>query len=75
KIENLLNQDGVYFPTCVEGVSQLHLHSNGEILICDIGNPVVVGNINKGDSLADILSEKSKEISVLSKQCACTTFI
>jgi MoaA/NifB/PqqE/SkfB family radical SAM enzyme len=75
KIEKLLNQDGIYFPNCVEGKSQLHLHGNGEILICDIGNPVVVGNIKKGDSLKTILSHKSAELAALTKQCACTTYV
>ena len=50
------NEDktGVYFPSCIEGRKQLHLHSNGDILICELGYPAVIGNVFKGTRLKDI---------------------
>ncbi|MDQ0086966.1 MoaA/NifB/PqqE/SkfB family radical SAM enzyme [Paenibacillus anaericanus] len=49
-------QPGVYFPHCIEGMKQLHLHGNGDILISELCHPVIIGNIYKGTSLKDIYS-------------------
>ena len=75
KIEKLIQQGGVYFPYCIEGIKQLHLHSNGDILICDIGNPVVLGNALKGESLKDIFSNKGGELDVLADNCKCLNYL
>lgn len=48
---------GVYFPHCIEGKKQLHLHGNGDILISELCHPVIIGNIHKGTSLRDIYLE------------------
>ncbi|KAA8999779.1 radical SAM protein [Paenibacillus spiritus] len=47
-------QPGVYFPHCIEGKKQLHLHGNGDILISELCHPVIIGNIYSGTSLKDI---------------------
>ncbi len=75
KIQKLIDQGGVYFPYCIEGKNQLHLHSNGDILICDIGNPVVLGNALKGESLKDILANRAGELDVLADNCKCLNYL
>ncbi|MCX7746867.1 MAG: radical SAM protein [Clostridia bacterium] len=57
-----LNQKGVYFPKCIEGKKQLHLHSNGDVLICELGYPVVIGNIFSGTSLDGIFKSMPEEL-------------
>lgn len=47
-------QPGVYFPNCIEGKKQLHLHGNGDLLISELCYPVVIGNIYQGTSLKDL---------------------
>lgn len=47
-------QPGVYFPHCIEGKKQLHLHGNGDILISELCHPVIIGNIYQGTSLKDL---------------------
>jgi MoaA/NifB/PqqE/SkfB family radical SAM enzyme len=49
-------QLGVYFPHCIEGKKQLHLHGNGDILISELCHPVNIGNIYNGTSLKDLYS-------------------
>ncbi|CAH1057018.1 radical SAM protein [Paenibacillus pseudetheri] len=48
-------QPGVYFPHCIEGKKQLHLHGNGDILISELCHPVIIG-IYQGTSLKDLYS-------------------
>lgn len=50
-------QEGVYFPHCIEGKTQLHLHGNGDVLISELCHPVVIGNIYKGTALKDIFRD------------------
>ncbi|OMD85226.1 MULTISPECIES: radical SAM protein [Paenibacillus] len=47
-------QPGMYFPHCIEGKKQLHLHGNGDILISELCHPVIIGNIYQGTSLKDL---------------------
>lgn len=75
KNEALINRNGIYFPSCVEGVSQLHLHSNGDVLVCDIGKPVLLGNVFNGTSLETIMLDKSQELEILNSHCDCTTYL
>ncbi|WP_410511877.1 radical SAM protein [Paenibacillus sp. BR2-3] len=49
-------QPGVYFPHCIEGKKQLHLHGNGDILISELCHPVIIGNIYNGTSLKELYS-------------------
>ncbi|WP_083180180.1 radical SAM protein [Paenibacillus yonginensis] len=48
---------GVYFPNCIEGKKQLHLHGNGDLLISELCYPVKIGNVYKGTSLARLYEE------------------
>lgn len=50
-------QPGVYFPHCIEGKKQLHLHGNGDILISELCYPVIIGNIYQGTSLTSLYEE------------------
>jgi MoaA/NifB/PqqE/SkfB family radical SAM enzyme len=49
------DKNGVHFPGCIEGRRQLHLHANGDVLICELGYPVVINNIYKDLSLSEML--------------------
>jgi MoaA/NifB/PqqE/SkfB family radical SAM enzyme len=55
---DLREQPGVYFSNCVDGTKQLHLHGNGDILICELCHPVVIGNIYDGTPLKDIYKQQ-----------------
>ncbi|WP_410767710.1 radical SAM protein [Fontibacillus sp. BL9] len=50
-------EPGVYFPHCIEGKKQLHLHGNGDILISELCHPVIIGNIYNGTSLKHLYEE------------------
>ncbi|OLR94644.1 hypothetical protein BJP25_13035 [Actinokineospora bangkokensis] len=43
---------GVIYSSCIEGKAQLHLHSNGDVMICELGNPDVIGNVFETDMLS-----------------------
>ncbi|QKV96371.1 radical SAM protein [Streptomyces sp. NA02950] len=45
RLQPLLRDPGVIYASCIEGKAQLHLHSNGDVLICELGAPEVIGNI------------------------------
>jgi MoaA/NifB/PqqE/SkfB family radical SAM enzyme len=49
------NKNGVHFPGCIEGRRQLHLHANGDVLICELGYPVVINNVYMNMSLTEML--------------------
>lgn len=36
---------GIVYSNCIEGKSQLHLHSNGDVMICELGCPEIIGNV------------------------------
>jgi MoaA/NifB/PqqE/SkfB family radical SAM enzyme len=75
EIEEVYKKGKIFFPYCVEGKNQLHLHSNGDILICDIGKPTVLGNIFTGDSLSTFLEDKADILSEMTTKCNCTRFL
>jgi MoaA/NifB/PqqE/SkfB family radical SAM enzyme len=52
RLQPLLRDPGVIYASCIEGKAQLHLHSNGDVMICELGNPDVIGNV----FVTDILS-------------------
>ncbi len=54
----LREQQDVHFSRCIDGKKQLHLHSNGDVLICELCHPVVIGNIYQGTSLKEIYLNK-----------------
>lgn len=57
KLKKNEDKTGIYFPSCIEGRKQLHLHNNGDILICELGYPAVIGNVFKGTRLKDIFTD------------------
>jgi MoaA/NifB/PqqE/SkfB family radical SAM enzyme len=42
---------GVVNSSCIEGKAQLHVHSNGDVMICELGCPEVIGNVFDDDLL------------------------
>ncbi|MHA6529714.1 radical SAM protein [Paenibacillus sp. BAC0078] len=62
---------GVYFPHCIEGKKQLHLHGNGDILISELCHPVIIGNIYNGTSLKDIYTNMPAPLSKFLEKQPC----
>jgi MoaA/NifB/PqqE/SkfB family radical SAM enzyme len=52
RLQPLFADPGVVYASCIEGKAQLHLHSNGDVMICELGNPEVIGNVFDTDLLA-----------------------
>jgi len=51
RLQPLFRDPGVIYASCIEGKAQLHLHSNGDVMICELGNPEVIGNVFVTDML------------------------
>lgn len=64
-------QPGVHFSHCVDGKKQLHLHGNGDVLICELCHPVVIGNIYQGTSLKDIYANKPAQLADFLEKLPC----
>ncbi|MBY0008937.1 radical SAM protein [Paenibacillus typhae] len=64
-------QPGVYFPHCIEGKKQLHLHGNGDILISELCHPVIIGNIYKGTSLNELYTNMPKPLEQFLQKQPC----
>jgi MoaA/NifB/PqqE/SkfB family radical SAM enzyme len=64
-------QPGVYFSHCVDGKKQLHLHGNGDVLICELCHPVVIGNIYEGTSLRDIYKNRPPQLAEFLEKLPC----
>ncbi|WP_438431970.1 radical SAM protein [Gorillibacterium sp. sgz500922] len=58
----LPRQEGVYYSNCIDGKTQLHLHGNGDILICELCHPVVIGNIYAGTELSEIYRNRPQAL-------------
>ncbi|TDL67719.1 radical SAM protein [Paenibacillus amylolyticus] len=71
---NLREQPGVYFSNCVDGTKQLHLHGNGDILICELCHPVVIGNIYNGTSLKDIYAQQPPALTEFLEKRPCPAY-
>jgi MoaA/NifB/PqqE/SkfB family radical SAM enzyme len=71
---NLREQPGVYFSNCVDGTKQLHLHGNGDILICELCHPVVIGNIYSGTSLKDIYKQQPAALTDFLEKRPCPAY-
>ncbi|HAR64582.1 MAG: radical SAM protein [Candidatus Margulisiibacteriota bacterium] len=71
-ISNHFDKEGVYFCKCIDGKRQLHLHTNGDILICELGYPVVIGNIFLNPSaLKTIYADIPKKLTDFIKSHNC----
>lgn len=64
-------QSDVHFSHCVDGKTQLHLHGNGDVLICELCHPVVIGNIYQGTSLKDIYANKPAPLAEFLEKLPC----
>jgi len=64
-------ESNVFFPDCIEGKNQLHLHCNGDILICELGYPKVIGNVFKGTDLNSIHQTMPKELEEFISNHSC----
>jgi MoaA/NifB/PqqE/SkfB family radical SAM enzyme len=51
RLQPLFRDPGVIYASCIEGKAQLHLHSNGDVMICELGCPEVIGNVFEQDML------------------------
>jgi MoaA/NifB/PqqE/SkfB family radical SAM enzyme len=51
RLQPLFRDPGVIYSSCIEGKAQLHLHSNGDVMICELGNPDVIGNVFETDMI------------------------
>ncbi|NOQ70377.1 MAG: radical SAM protein [Crocinitomix sp.] len=73
EIAPFYNKNGVFFPGCIEGKKQLHLHSNGDVLVCELGAPKVIANVFKGDKLVDIHDNMHPDLEkfLATNECAC----
>ena len=60
RLQPLLRDPGVVYASCIEGKAQLHLHSNGDVMICELGNPEVIGNVFTTDIL--MMYEESRKL-------------
>jgi MoaA/NifB/PqqE/SkfB family radical SAM enzyme len=45
KISKHYSTRGVSFASCIEGKNQLHVHSTGDVMICELGAPEIIGNV------------------------------
>jgi MoaA/NifB/PqqE/SkfB family radical SAM enzyme len=50
-LQPLFTDPGVVYASCIEGKAQLHIHSTGEVMICELGCPEIIGNIFEDDLL------------------------
>lgn len=73
RLQPLLRDPGVIYASCIEGKAQLHLHSNGDVMICELGNPDVIGNVFDTDILA-MYEESPKLKAFISKKHEEETF-
>lgn len=70
----LQEQAGVYFSNCVDGKKQLHLHGNGDVLICELCHPVIIGNIYEGTVLKDIYTHQPEPLAHFLEQLPCPAY-
>lgn len=50
-VQPVFADPGVVNSSCIEGKAQLHIHSNGDVMICELGCPEVIGNVFDDDLL------------------------
>ena len=63
----LFRDPGVIYANCIEGKAQLHLHSNGDVMICELGCPEVIGNVFEKDLLSIYAESERLQAFVKSK--------
>ena len=73
RLQPLLRDPGVIYASCIEGKAQLHLHSNGDVMICELGNPDVIGNVWATD-IVEMYRESAKLKAFIEKKHEEETF-
>lgn len=68
--KDYIERRDVFFTHCIEGHYQFHLHSNGDLIACDLGFPYRWGNISEGLNL-NALDFTSEEIIHFQKNHNC----
>lgn len=71
EVLGIREQPGVHITHCVDGKKQLHLHGNGDVLICELCHPVVIGNIYQGTRLKDIYANKPAKLAEFLEKLPC----
>ncbi|MEJ8305673.1 radical SAM protein [Saccharibacillus sacchari] len=67
-------EPGVYFSNCVDGKKQLHLHGNGDILICELCRPEIIGNVYEGTDLRTIYANRPKALDEFLEKLPCPAY-
>lgn len=67
----LPRQEGVYYSNCIDGKTQLHLHGNGDVLICELCHPVIIGNIYSGTDLGTLYDNRPKALDDYLRKLPC----
>ncbi|MDO3409916.1 radical SAM protein [Saccharibacillus sp. CPCC 101409] len=67
-------EPGVYFSNCVDGKKQLHLHGNGDILICELCRPEVIGNVYRGADLKTIYANRPPALAEFLERLPCPAY-
>ena len=49
RLRPYINEGKVFITNCIDGISQFHLHDNGDLIVCDLGYPQVITNIYTSD--------------------------
>jgi MoaA/NifB/PqqE/SkfB family radical SAM enzyme len=73
RLQPLLHAPGIVNASCIEGKAQLHLHSNGDVMICELGNPDVIGNVFTTD-IMDMYRESPQLKAFIEKKHEEETF-
>ncbi|MEO3944096.1 radical SAM protein [Gorillibacterium sp. CAU 1737] len=63
--------DNIFYSHCIDGKTQLHLHGNGDVLICELCHPVVIGNIYSGTDLNTIYRDRPAALDSYLKKLPC----
>ncbi|WP_058303442.1 radical SAM protein [Gorillibacterium timonense] len=66
--------EGVHYSHCIDGKTQLHLHGNGDVLICELCHPVIIGNIYKGTDLNTIYRDRPSALDDYLTKLPCPAF-
>lgn len=67
-------QADIHFSHCVDGKKQLHLHGNGDVLICELCHPVIIGNIYEGTVLQDIYTSRPEALADFLEKLPCPAY-
>jgi MoaA/NifB/PqqE/SkfB family radical SAM enzyme len=67
KISKHYATKGVTFASCIEGKNQLHVHSTGDVMICELGAPEIIGNVF-ATPLSEIVGSEPEQLKAFIKK-------